>query len=188
MAWGITIHKSQGLTLDLATADIDQTEKQGLTFTTLSRVKAIEHLRIQPDFSYQRYSQLKGATSTILRKAEEARLQELSHSTEQAYLQNKQNQREEEVAGGGGGGGGPGGGGEPGWSSASGGGDFRPGGGYRQRWPELSGGAGGPAGATDGSQRRRLEGPTGAMGAASRGRRAPGRGRQGLGWSTAGPT
>lgn len=56
MAWGITIHKSQRLTLDFATVDIGKTEKQGLTFITLSRVKAIEHLRMQPAFTYQRYS------------------------------------------------------------------------------------------------------------------------------------
>lgn len=56
MAWGITIHKSQGLTLYLATVDIDKIEKQGLTFIALSRVKAIEHLHIQPNFTYQRYS------------------------------------------------------------------------------------------------------------------------------------
>lgn len=92
MAWSITIQKSQGLTLDFATVDIGKTEKQGLTFTTLSRAKAIEHLCIQLAFTYQRYSRLKGATSTILRKTEEVRLLELSCRTEETYLQNKHSQ------------------------------------------------------------------------------------------------
>ncbi|XP_057843282.1 uncharacterized protein LOC131052713 [Cryptomeria japonica] len=42
MSWAITIHKSQGLTLDRATIDIGNTEKQGLTFTAISRVKSID--------------------------------------------------------------------------------------------------------------------------------------------------
>ena len=44
MAWALTIHKSQGLTLQRATIDIDITERQGLTFTTISRVKSIDGL------------------------------------------------------------------------------------------------------------------------------------------------
>lgn len=44
MAWEITIHKSQGLTLEKATIDIGKTERQGLTFTTISRVKSIDDL------------------------------------------------------------------------------------------------------------------------------------------------
>ncbi|XP_059075180.1 uncharacterized protein LOC131875163 [Cryptomeria japonica] len=39
MAWGISIHKLQGLTLDFAIIDIGKIEKHGLMFTTLSRVK-----------------------------------------------------------------------------------------------------------------------------------------------------
>ena len=38
MAWALTIHKSQGLTLDRATVDIGSREQQGLTFTTILRV------------------------------------------------------------------------------------------------------------------------------------------------------
>ena len=35
MAWALTIHKSQGLTLDQATIDIGNREQQGLTFTVI---------------------------------------------------------------------------------------------------------------------------------------------------------
>ena len=39
LAWGLTIHKSQGLTLDKATINIGKQERQGMAFTTISRVK-----------------------------------------------------------------------------------------------------------------------------------------------------
>ena len=54
MAWAMTIHKSQGLTLQKATIDIGRTERQGLTFTALSRVKNLDSLCLQPAFSFQR--------------------------------------------------------------------------------------------------------------------------------------
>ncbi|KAH9291956.1 hypothetical protein KI387_042860 [Taxus chinensis] len=53
MAWGLTIHKSQGLTLHRATIDIGTTERQGLTFTTFSRVPSLANLRISPPFSFE---------------------------------------------------------------------------------------------------------------------------------------
>ncbi|XP_059075418.1 uncharacterized protein LOC131875340 [Cryptomeria japonica] len=93
MAWGITIHKSQRLTLDYATIDIEKTEKQGLTFTApqiaLSRVKSIEDLRIQPTFTYERCSKLQGSPSTISRKNEEAHLLKLSKITKTKHLQKR---------------------------------------------------------------------------------------------------
>ena len=44
MAWDLTIHKSQGLTLQRETIDIGIAERQGLTFTAISRVKSIDGL------------------------------------------------------------------------------------------------------------------------------------------------
>ena len=78
MAWAITIHKSQGLTLQKATIDIGKTERQGLTFTSMSRVRTLNDLRIQPMFSYERYSKMQDNLQTISRKKEEARLQQWS--------------------------------------------------------------------------------------------------------------
>lgn len=46
MSWDITIHKSQGLMLHKAIFDIGGIERQGLTFTTISRVKIIDGLYI----------------------------------------------------------------------------------------------------------------------------------------------
>ena len=39
MEWGLTIHKSQGMTLQNVTIDIGNIDKQGLTFIAISRVK-----------------------------------------------------------------------------------------------------------------------------------------------------
>ena len=44
MSWAITIHKSQGLTLQKATIDIGVVERQGLTFIAISKVKTIDNL------------------------------------------------------------------------------------------------------------------------------------------------
>ena len=52
MAWALAIHKSQGLTLQRATIDISNAERQGLTFTTISRVKSIYGLRISLPFTF----------------------------------------------------------------------------------------------------------------------------------------
>ena len=38
MAWALTIHKSQGMTLDKTTINIGNIDRQGLTFTFVSRV------------------------------------------------------------------------------------------------------------------------------------------------------
>lgn len=46
MAWAMTIHKAQGLTLQKATINIGAIERQGLTFTVVSRVKSLEDLWI----------------------------------------------------------------------------------------------------------------------------------------------
>jgi len=42
MAWALTIHKSQGMTLTRSTIDIGHIERQGLTFTTMSHTSTIE--------------------------------------------------------------------------------------------------------------------------------------------------
>ena len=78
MAWALTIHKSQGLTLDQATIDIGSRERQGLTFITIPRVKSIDGLHISPPFSFERYLKMKNSAYVTLRKKEEERLKSLS--------------------------------------------------------------------------------------------------------------
>ena len=74
LAWGLTIHKSQGLTLDKATINIGKQERQGMTFTTISRVKYLAGLRFQPPFSFDRYEKMSKLSSVKIRKDEEDRL------------------------------------------------------------------------------------------------------------------
>ena len=52
MAWGLTIHKSQGMTLQNVTIGIGNIDRQGLTFTTISRATSLSGLRISPPFSF----------------------------------------------------------------------------------------------------------------------------------------
>ncbi|XP_057844943.2 uncharacterized protein LOC131054442 [Cryptomeria japonica] len=78
MAWAMTIHKAQGLKLQKATINIGATKRQGLTFTTVSRVKCLEDVRIDQAFSYERYAKMENNPYTVLRKKEEARLQQVS--------------------------------------------------------------------------------------------------------------
>ena len=77
LAWGLTIHKSQGLTLEKATINIGKTERQGLTFTAISRVKSLDGLRFQPPFSYDRYEKMGKCAGVSKRKDEEERLKSL---------------------------------------------------------------------------------------------------------------
>ncbi|XP_059076947.1 uncharacterized protein LOC131876152 [Cryptomeria japonica] len=74
LAWALTIHKSQGLTLPKVTIDIGPRERTGLTFVAVSRVKSLEGLRIMPPFTYDRYEKMKKGRQLVKRKAEENRL------------------------------------------------------------------------------------------------------------------
>ncbi|XP_057869620.2 uncharacterized protein LOC131076453 [Cryptomeria japonica] len=70
MMWAIIVHKSQGLTLQKAPIDIGATERQGLTFTAISKVKTLDGLRIEPGFSFERYCKMQNNPYTIIRKQE----------------------------------------------------------------------------------------------------------------------
>ena len=59
LAWAITIHKAQGLTLNDVWVDLGPSEKAaGLTYVALTRVRTISNLVIEP-MSYERLGSLK---------------------------------------------------------------------------------------------------------------------------------
>ena len=74
LAWAITVHKSQGLTMQEATIDLGKKEfAAGLSFVAISRVCALENIIFSP-FSLERLQRVKTSTRLQERLAEERRL------------------------------------------------------------------------------------------------------------------
>ena len=84
MAWSLTIDKAQGMTLQNETIDIGNFDREGITFTTISRDKSLSGLRISPSFWVSRYPRMKYNPYVQHRKKEESLLASKSlkpHST-----------------------------------------------------------------------------------------------------------
>ena len=78
LAWAITIHKAQGLTLNKAWVDIGKKECfDGLTYVALSRVRNLKDMIIQP-FPFERIGNINKSKAFSFRKEEENRLHTLS--------------------------------------------------------------------------------------------------------------
>lgn len=59
LAWAVTIHKAQGLTLDKVVIDVGKKEfSSGLTFVACSRVRHLSDVLFDPPFSFQRVANL----------------------------------------------------------------------------------------------------------------------------------
>ena len=70
LAWAVTIHKSQGLTLDKVVIDVGKEEfSTGLTFVACSRVRHLQDLLFCPPFPFQRLASL--ANSRRLKERQE---------------------------------------------------------------------------------------------------------------------
>ena len=75
LSWAITIHKSQGMTLDKAVIDIGRKEMaNGLTFVAVSRVRRIGDIAFSTTYNMQRLTSIKHGTRIAERLQEELRL------------------------------------------------------------------------------------------------------------------
>ena len=81
LAWAITIHKAQGLTMSKVVIDIGRREfTLGLTFVACSRVCQLSDLAFHPSFDFQRLQSLANSQRLQERKSEDERLQVLSET------------------------------------------------------------------------------------------------------------
>ena len=78
LSWAVTIHKSQGLSLDKAVVDHGNKEfSSGLSFVACSRVRRLSDLLFRTPFSYSRLAALANDQRIHERKAEDRRLKQL---------------------------------------------------------------------------------------------------------------
>ena len=78
MSWAITIHKSQGLTLDKAWIDLGTSERNiGLAYVAISRVRKLNDLIVEP-MTLERLQAVKNCKDFEYRKIEEERLNKLA--------------------------------------------------------------------------------------------------------------
>jgi ATP-dependent DNA helicase PIF1 len=74
LAWAITVHKSQGLTLSKAKIDLGSREfAAGLSFVAVSRVRSLGDIYFK-QFSFERLQRIQSCKRLQERKAEEERL------------------------------------------------------------------------------------------------------------------
>jgi hypothetical protein len=78
LGWAITVHKSQGMTLDAAEIDLSKTFEKGQGYVALSRVKDLEGLKLIG------YNEIALEVDSLALKAD-ARFQELSAEIDQKY-------------------------------------------------------------------------------------------------------
>ena len=79
LAWAVTIHKAQGLTLEKVVIDVGKKEfSSGLTFVACSRVRRLSDILFKHPFPYQRVATLANSQRLQERKQEDTRLKLLS--------------------------------------------------------------------------------------------------------------
>ncbi len=81
LAWALTIHKSQGLTLPKAWIDIGKSERTaGVSYVAISRVKTLTSCVIEP-MTFERLTSIKSSAHLKYRLDEEKRLHILAEAT-----------------------------------------------------------------------------------------------------------
>ena len=79
LAWAVTIHKSQGLTLDKVVIDVSKREfSTGLIFVACSRVRHLQDLLFTPPFPFQHLASLANSCRLHERQEEGERLRTLN--------------------------------------------------------------------------------------------------------------
>ena len=106
LAWAITVHKSQGMTLDRVVIDLeDATWATGLEYVAFSRVRAIQDLIVVP-FSFDVFRKLNANPAIQTKNREDVRLQQLFTATKATIIKttslnsndsNKANQSEDYI-------------------------------------------------------------------------------------------
>ena len=86
LAWAVTIHKAQGLTLDKVVINVGKKEfSAGLTFVACSRVRHLQDLLFDPPFPFQRVANLANSQRLQERLLEDEKLLLLDSSTLQHH-------------------------------------------------------------------------------------------------------
>ena len=87
LSWAVTIHKSQGLTLDKVVIDVSKKEfSSGLTFVACSRVRRLSDLLFVPPFPFQRVANLSKSNRLKQRRDEDARLERMGSTMPQGSV------------------------------------------------------------------------------------------------------
>ena len=88
LAWAVTIHKCQGLTLDKVVIDIGKKEFScGLTFVACSRVRKLRNTLFMPPFPLQRLKSIANSRRLQERKEEDQRLLSLQEPTAEPSIE-----------------------------------------------------------------------------------------------------
>ena len=90
LAWALTIHKSQGLTLPKVWIDIGKSEKTaGVSYVAISRAKMLDSCVIEP-MTFEGLTSLKSSANLQYRLKEENRLEQLVQTTRSTYTMDQQ--------------------------------------------------------------------------------------------------
>ena len=79
LGYAISIHRSQGITLDKAVINLGDTEfSVGLSYVALSRVKTLEGLLLKPTFNFSRLEKINKSKAMAGRRDELSRLEKIA--------------------------------------------------------------------------------------------------------------
>jgi len=88
LAWAMTIHKSQGLTLKKAWVDLGKSENiKGMTYVALSRVRNLSDLVVEP-MTLERLQAPKKSPNLHSRIMDEQQLNKISQTTVSTFISN----------------------------------------------------------------------------------------------------